>query len=153
MQSFMTMRIAAFDNPNINTAYVSTAQIWLQGSDYDIDAVSLATYSIDHNGKLPVWSPYADFTSVEKLNTSLELPFPTGKKFEAVEYKAPSGNDEVYSNLIQFIGNGRLVSLTRINKDGERIKDIRINDNLDINLIKDLLENPDIIRKPSEGTV
>lgn len=34
MQSFMTMRIAGFDNPNINTAYVSTAQIWLQGSDY-----------------------------------------------------------------------------------------------------------------------
>ena len=34
MQSFMPMKVVAFDNPNINTAYVSTAQIWLQGSDY-----------------------------------------------------------------------------------------------------------------------
>lgn len=33
-QSFMAMQIAAFDNPNRNNAYVSTAQIWLQGSDY-----------------------------------------------------------------------------------------------------------------------
>lgn len=34
MQSFMPMRVIAFDNPDINTAYVSTLQILLQGSDY-----------------------------------------------------------------------------------------------------------------------
>ena len=34
MQSFMPMRVVAFDNPDINTAYVSTLQILLQGSDY-----------------------------------------------------------------------------------------------------------------------
>lgn len=34
MQSFMPMRVIAFDNPDINTAYVSTMQILLQGSDY-----------------------------------------------------------------------------------------------------------------------
>ena len=33
MQSFMPMRVVAFDNPDINTAYVSTMQILLQGSD------------------------------------------------------------------------------------------------------------------------
>lgn len=59
----------------------------------------------------------------------------------------------VYSNIIQYIGNDRLISLTRINKDGETIKDIRINNNLDVRILKDLLENPDVIRKPSEGTV
>lgn len=32
MQSFMPMRVVAFDNPDINTAYVSTMQILLQGS-------------------------------------------------------------------------------------------------------------------------
>ncbi len=32
MQSFMPMKIVAFDNPDINTAYVSTMQILLQGS-------------------------------------------------------------------------------------------------------------------------
>ena len=34
MQSFMPMKVVAFDNPDINTAYVSTYQILLQGSDY-----------------------------------------------------------------------------------------------------------------------
>jgi hypothetical protein len=34
MQSFMPMRIAAFVESDVNNAYVSTDQIWLQGSDY-----------------------------------------------------------------------------------------------------------------------
>ncbi len=34
MQSYMPMKVIAFDNPDINTAYVSTYQILLQGSDY-----------------------------------------------------------------------------------------------------------------------
>lgn len=34
MQSYMPMRVVAFDNPDINTAYVSTYQILLQGSDF-----------------------------------------------------------------------------------------------------------------------
>ncbi len=34
MQSYMPMRVVAFDNPDINNAYVSTYQILLQGSDY-----------------------------------------------------------------------------------------------------------------------
>lgn len=33
MQSFMPMKVVAFDNPDINTAHVSTLQILLQGSD------------------------------------------------------------------------------------------------------------------------
>ena len=32
MQSFMPMKVIAYENANVNTAYVSTAQIWLQGS-------------------------------------------------------------------------------------------------------------------------
>lgn len=32
MQSFMAMKVVAFDNPDINNAYVSTLQIFLQGS-------------------------------------------------------------------------------------------------------------------------
>ena len=34
MQSFMPMKVVAYDNPDLNTAYVSTMQILLQGSDY-----------------------------------------------------------------------------------------------------------------------
>lgn len=78
MQSYMPMKIVAYDNPDINTAYVSTYQILLQGSDYDIDAVSLATFDIDSNGKLQLWSKYADLTNDKMRQESEKLPMPSG---------------------------------------------------------------------------
>lgn len=80
MQSYMPMKIVAFDNPDINTAHVSTYQILLQGSDYDVDAVSLATYDVDESGRVPLWSPYSNLYNSELMDASLELPFPTGVK-------------------------------------------------------------------------
>lgn len=85
MQSYMPMKIIAFDNPDINTAYVSTYQILLQGSDYDVDAVSLATFDIDANGILQLWSPYADLANVEMRKASENLPIPTGEEVEIQE--------------------------------------------------------------------
>lgn len=35
-QSFMPMQVVAYDTVDVNSAYVSTAQIWLQGSDYKL---------------------------------------------------------------------------------------------------------------------
>jgi hypothetical protein len=40
MQSFMSMKIVAFDSTNSNTAYVASTQLWLQGSDFDIDTTN-----------------------------------------------------------------------------------------------------------------
>lgn len=85
MQSFMPMKVIAFDNPDINTAYVSDLQILLQGSDYDIDAVSLATYSINQNGILQLHSPYADLSSQERIEKSFRLPKPSGNKVSVIK--------------------------------------------------------------------
>jgi hypothetical protein len=57
-QSFMTQRVVGFDNSDINTAMVSTFQLFLQGSDLDIDAVTLLGYEFDNNGKFIGWSPH-----------------------------------------------------------------------------------------------
>ena len=78
MQSYMPMKVVAFDNPDINTAYVSTYQILLQGSDYDVDAVSLATFDIDSNGILQLWSPYSNIETEDMRKASESLPIPTG---------------------------------------------------------------------------
>ena len=78
MQSFMPMKIVAFIESDVNTAYVSTDQIWLQGSDYDIDAVSLAMFAINRMGKYQKWSPYMNLDSIELLLESEKLPLPTG---------------------------------------------------------------------------
>ena len=78
-QSFMTQRVIGFDSSDINTAMVSTFQLFLQGSDLDIDAVTLLGYEFDKNGKFVAWSPYFDIDSKEKLQASKNIPLPTGE--------------------------------------------------------------------------
>lgn len=94
MQSFMPMKVVAYDNPDINTAHVSTMQILLQGSDFDVDAVSLATFDIDRNGLLQLWSPYANIESMELLDASTKLPIPSGQaiQFQTIDSFSDAGN-------------------------------------------------------------
>ena len=160
MQSFMPMKVVAFDNPNINTAYVSTAQIWLQGSDYDIDAVSLATFTINKNGIIDLWSPYAKLTSIEELNESCKFPFPTGEKTDFDSYEAKEGEDSNFNLLLRYIGNGKIVNTSSIETqkvDKERVtevvKEITVNKNIPLYLIRDLLENAKNIKIPTLETM
>lgn len=78
-QSFMAMRIEAFGLENTNSAYVSRDQLWLQGSDYDIDKISLLGLKFNH-GKLVVWSPFFSLKSKTAFLASKKLPFPTNKE-------------------------------------------------------------------------
>jgi len=70
MQSFMPMRIVGFDNSGTNTAYVSTAQIWLQGSDFDIDTATFTRYDTGRNGRYIHWSDKRNIRSIELLEAS-----------------------------------------------------------------------------------
>lgn len=96
-QSFMPQRVIAFDNIDRNTAYVSTFQLFLQGSDLDIDAVTLLGYDFDKNGKFIAWSPYFNIESKELLKASKEIPSPTGNTLQInVSSNAPNNFFEVY---------------------------------------------------------
>lgn len=95
MQSFMPMKVVAFEAPDINTAYVSTTQLLFQGSDYDIDSVSLASYSFDRSGSYVMHSPFAVTDTLENLEASETIPFPTGKTLEIGE-----GYNFDYANII-----------------------------------------------------
>lgn len=99
MQSFMPMKVVAYDNPDINTAHVSTMQILLQGSDFDVDAVSLATFDIDRNGLLQLWSPYANVESMELLDASTRLPIPSG---QTVQFETTDGFREAGNFLMKY---------------------------------------------------
>lgn len=79
MQSFMAMKCVGFDNLGINNVYVNPYQIWLQGSDFDIDTVSMLGYTFSKNGTFLHWSPLASYNSIESFEGSLSLPFPTGE--------------------------------------------------------------------------
>ena len=93
-QSFMPMKLVAFDESDVNSAYVSRYQLYLQGSDFDIDKASLLG-SIIRNGKYITWSPFMSLESIEHLRASETLPFPTGTKLETKEQL----NSRVYDKM------------------------------------------------------
>lgn len=97
MQSFMSMKIVAFDSTNNNTAYVASTQLWLQGSDFDIDTTNFTQYAINRNGKIQHWSSLADYSSYEMLKASDNLPFPTNE--ECFDGEIPDKELDVQSLL------------------------------------------------------
>jgi hypothetical protein len=52
----------------------------LQGSDFDIDAVTLLTFDINRQGKLDLWSPYAILDDRNGLDISKTLPLPNNQE-------------------------------------------------------------------------
>lgn len=150
MQSFMPMKVVAYDNPDINTAHVSTMQILLQGSDYDVDAVSLATYDINRNGLLQLWSPYANIESPQLMEASMTLPIPTGIEvtFQETDSVAPLGRFlQKYQRLFDRIG-------PRIGVDGvspdEVVLDMNINSPEKILLLREFLSDIQTLQVPNQ---
>ena len=158
MQSYMPMKIVAYDNPNINTAYVSTYQILLQGSDYDIDAVSLATYDINSNGILQLWSPYSNIDNLDLMNASMQLPLPSG-----IETQIQESDDIV--NPLSFLDKYRDIlsinesmSYNRQTKEYEVDTDkiavsLRLDTVEQIMLFKQFLNDIQFLTKPSSTSI
>lgn len=136
MQSFMPMKVVAFENRDVNNAYVSTFQILLQGSDYDIDTGSLATYDIGPSGIIELWSPYANISNIYLLNASMELPTPTGNFIEFNELPKNTSAItflDIFNQLFTIrIGRNYYKSIDQVTIDRT---------NLDISLNLDTPEN------------
>ena len=132
-QSFMAMDVVGYENADINNAYVSSMQLWLQGSDLDIDAVSLQTFDIRSGGKIELWSPYSDIQY--EMKDSLELPFPTGKETQLIEVSNYPYAQES-NKLLRFIQEN-VIQLYKNHKG--QIK-IRVRNTADVNKVKELLE-------------
>lgn len=101
MQSFMPMKIVGFDESGHNNAFVCTQQIWLQGSDFDIDCVSLLTYEFDRSGKFVGWSPFFNLTNTEQLRLSTDLNFPTGKDITILDRSYFANQSKNSTKLIE----------------------------------------------------
>lgn len=99
-QSFMSMEVEAYDNPDINSAYVSLFQFYLQGSDLDIDAVSLQTFDLGRDGIYTGHSPYYSLSNRELMIESEQLPFPTGE--ESSNVPVSSLQDSVFDALFRY---------------------------------------------------
>lgn len=131
-QSFMAMKIVGFD-PNItNSIYVNRMQLFLQGSDFDIDKANFLGLKI-RNGKLVTWSPYYDLSSIEKSQSSESLPFPTGKVIRINDAMTRVPFDVIEKDYEKFEiidgfgvrdNNGNLILAHKINDDTWRLETI-----------------------------
>lgn len=107
-QSFMTQKVAAFTNSDINSAYVSTFQLFIQGSDLDIDTVNLIGAGVDRQGHYVLWSPYANLGNSELIKASEQLPFPTG---QATEITYDNSKDSFFITFNDFFGKDKLFNI------------------------------------------
>ena len=85
LQSFMAMKCVGWTDNTKNMAYVSHFQIYLQGSDYDIDKAYIMGQSYDSNGVYIKWSPLFDYTDIKTLELSKQLPSPENVNLELTE--------------------------------------------------------------------
>ncbi len=113
-QSFMSMEVVAFETEDVNRAYVSSSQIWLQGSDFDIDCVSLATFGVNSSGIFETWSPFSNISSKELMEASTELPFPTSEKI--IKHEFADTVDEYIKNNNLTSANDRVEAKRRIDE-------------------------------------
>lgn len=119
MQSFMPMIVVGFDDAGVNNAYVNYWQIYLQGSDFDIDKVSLLGHSFTIDGKFYGWSPLFNLQSEETLHASMQLPFPSGKKVDDNLIRVPSTDPrlKVWNLIMGIVSKGESKELL-LNKKG-----------------------------------
>ena len=80
MQSFMPMKNIAYMNTTTNDSYVSITQIFLQGSDFDIDKAYTLGSGFTSHGKLDLWTNLSEYSSIEQLNELEKLPLPTNRQ-------------------------------------------------------------------------
>lgn len=118
MASFMTMRTEAFTNIDVNNCYVSDMQLELQGSDMDVDKVTMMGCSFSNGGKYIKWSRFMFDDSIEALNITSGLKFPTGKNTTIIDrlnpiYESRSRIDDIFNAVRQVYNNDEELSIQK----------------------------------------
>lgn len=116
MQSFMQMKNIAYFNTESNDAYVSIWQIWLQGSDFDIDKAYILGSHFDKKGNFQSWSNVSEFSTKEQLDSLEKLPLPS--EIEAVlNYKDGVDITEPFLELANILNSLDLYESSNIMRD------------------------------------
>lgn len=79
MQSFMPMKNVAYFKTESNDAYVSIWQIFLQGSDFDVDKAYIMGYGFGNGAQMDISTNLFDYSTKEELDAIERLPIPTGE--------------------------------------------------------------------------
>ena len=141
MQSYMNMRIVGFIDAPTNIVYVPAMQLYLQGSDFDIDKAYILGAGISDQGTYYDWSPLFNYTSKETLTRSNELPIPNGVTYlldnvtgSPVDYSGLENLNE-FNYWKEFGKNPELIS--KFAKFLEEIQKLKVQK---LNIPEDLLK-------------
>ena len=127
LQSFMKMKVVGFSDSNKNSIMVSHYQLWLQGSDYDIDKAYAMGYEFSNGGIFVGWSPYFSLVSDSNYRTSLELPLPSGNNVSYVPLsKAKDNAVDITDILNTDIFRQTIIPTTPSNFTGETLQAIKV---------------------------
>lgn len=102
MASFMTMKVEGFTNVDVNDCFISDMQIWLQGSDFDVDKVTVMGCAFTNSGRYIKWSKYMVDDTLKALNITSKLKFPTGRK------TIVSDGEETFEEFKSLFKNNKL---------------------------------------------
>ena len=125
LQSFMYMKAVGFTGVHTNQAYVSHFQTYLQGSDYDIDKSYMLGHEFDDNGIYLGWSSLFDYSSIDTLHASENLPFPKGK----IYVRSDNGIDinSYVQKILQSEGVQRILNIAKLLKFLNKQNELQIN--------------------------
>lgn len=141
-QSFMISRTIAFIDEDVNNVYVSPFQLFLQGSDLDIDAVTLIGYAFDMHGKFIGWSPYFQLTSTDLFEVCKKIPLPTGQEQE-IQYGSETNFFEVYSKYFGTLFKNSIADdgNLELNEDGSPVLYIDVYTTQGLELLAEFLKD------------
>lgn len=124
LQSFMYMKAVGFTGVHTNQAYVSHFQTYLQGSDYDIDKSYMLGHEFDDNGIYLGWSSLFDYSSIDSLHASENLPFPKGRVYT----KSNNGLDinPYVQAILQSEGVQRINNIAKLLKFLNRQENLQV---------------------------
>lgn len=138
LQSFMQMETVGFTGPNSNVAAVSHFQMFLQGSDLDIDKSYMMGLEMDDNGRYLGWSNLFDLNSLENIEASETLPMPTGRTYtysnDGLEIDTSEYENARGDRARELIALGKIIRLlnkqnnTKLNISQEVLREINIHE-------------------------
>lgn len=157
LASIQGVEIVSFNTFGRNDIFINRWQMWLQGSDLDIDKTYGMGSSIKKNGMYDHWSPLAQYTSKELADLSDKLPAPTGKKLmletNAKAYKYYS--DDVMLIQIQQGADNKINQLFLQAANGKYVERFRTIVSLlrELTHVNHVVLSPEVVQHPNFNKV
>ena len=118
----MGMEVVGFSDSDKNEVYVPAVQLWLQGSDLDIDKLYIMMFEISKRGKLQTFSKIQN--KFKSARAAMDLVYPPGVDYEVSVMGGTEITLKDWNASVSFDGNKMIYNnadiFNKILKSGNR---------------------------------